>query len=268
MSAPRGADLGLTSLVLPAYNPGTFLDHTCREIQRFLREAPGAWEILFVCDGCRDDSPARLQDWARGQGERVRVIAYAPNRGKGYAVRRGLMEARGRWRLFTDVDLAYRFEDILRVAETLRHGADVAIGSRVHPRSQVLAPANLLGYAYRRHVQSTAFSALVRLLLPLTQKDTQAGLKGMSAQAARVVLPRLTCNGFGFDCELLTACVRQRLTVAEVPVCVRLTDAGTTTGLRAMGRMVSDLWRIRRAWRAQLPTASSLTPPRDLREAA
>ena len=78
-------------------------------------------------------------------------------------------------------------------------------------------------------MQSLAFSALVRWLLPLKQRDTQAGLKGLSAAAAQTLLPRLSCDGFGFDCELLTACRHYGLTVEEVPVCVRYEDRRSTT---------------------------------------
>src|SRR5439155_13537527 len=99
---------------------------------------------------------------------------------------------------------------------------------------------------YRRHLQSLAFSALVRWLLPLNMRDTQAGLKGLSARAARLVLPQLHCDGFGFDCELLTASVRHGLDIVEVPVCVRYENKVSTTGFRDSSRMLRELWRIRR----------------------
>jgi glycosyltransferase involved in cell wall biosynthesis len=214
-----------------------------------LARAPGNWEVIFVCDGCTDRTPIRLQELTRAEVARARVLSYSPNRGKGFAVRHGLAAARGAWRLFTDVDLAYGFEDILRVAETLRAGADVVIASRTHPESQMTLPTRLQGYAYRRHLQSLAFSFLVRCLLPVTQRDTQAGLKGLSASACRLLLPRLTCNGFGFDCELLTASARYGLEVQEVPVSVRYEDRVSTTSLGAVGGMIRELWQIYRTWR-------------------
>jgi dolichyl-phosphate beta-glucosyltransferase len=246
----------VTSLVFPAFNPGAVLGRIRRQVEQFLREAPDSWEVLFVCDGCTDGTPALLADWAR-RTDRIRVLCYSPNRGKGYAVRCGLQAARGDWRVFTDVDLAYSLEDVMRLAEVLRGGADVAIGSRTHPDSEMVLPTRLQGYAYRRHLQSMAFSALVRWLLPLTQRDTQAGLKGLSARAAGLVLPHLSCDGFGFDCELLTACVRHGLTIREVPVRVRYEDRASTTNLGAMARMFKELWRIRRTWRLPPPTVSS-----------
>jgi hypothetical protein len=266
-NAERGRDGPVTSLILPTYNAGPVLERTWREVEGFLRTGPGNWEILFVCDGCADDSAVRLADWARCWGGRVRVLSYTPNRGKGHAVRRGLEAATGAWRLFTDVDLAYGFEDVLRVADALRAGADLAIASRSHPDSRLVLPPWLQGYVYRRHLQSLVFAALVRGLLPLTFGDTQAGLKGLTARAADLLLPRLSCDGFGFDCELLTAGVCHGLTIAEVPVCVRYDDRASTTGLRAMGRMVRELWRIRRAWRGVRPTGPA-TPELGRREAA
>lgn len=244
----RGQD-GLISLVFPTYNASPFLEKTWRDVTQFLRQTPGSWEVLFVCDGCSDDSPRRLQELARTDPERVRVLSYTPNRGKGHAVKQGLLAARGLWRVFTDVDLAYSFEDILHVVDTLRQGAEVAIASRLHPDSRLFVPPTILGYAYRRHLQSLAFSALVRCLLPLRQRDTQAGLKGVSARVAELILPRIQCDGFGFDCELLTACVRHGVPIAEVPVCVRYDDSASTTGLRSIGKMLRDLWKIRSAWR-------------------
>lgn len=178
-------DRPLFSLVFPTYNPGAGLANTWRQLADFLASTSEPWEVLFVCDGCTDGTPQRLADWiAAGGPGCVRMLSYAPNRGKGYAVRRGLEAARGAWRLFTDVDMAYGFDDVLRVAEALRAGADAAIASRTHPGSRVVLPATLQGYAYRRHLQSRMFSGLVHLLLPLRQLDTQAGLKGITARLA------------------------------------------------------------------------------------
>jgi dolichyl-phosphate beta-glucosyltransferase len=256
----RGRDRPITSLIFPVYNPGSTLERTWREVKHFLHHGPGSWEIIFVCDGCTDGSPTTIAQLARTEKDCVRLVSYSPNRGKGYAVRQGLDSARGAWRIFTDVDLAYGFNDILRMAQVLQAGSPVAVASRTHPDSQMVLPTRLQGYAYRRHLQSLAFSAVARLLLPLTQQDTQAGLKGLSADAVAQVLPHLACDGFGFDCELLTACVRYGLAIAEVPVCVRYDDKATTTSFAATGRMLRELWRIRQTWR-QMPEPRSVAPP-------
>ena len=258
-AAEAGTGQALTSLVFPAYNPGPRIEQTWQAVRRFLQQAPGRWEVLFVCDGCTDGTPGRLEQLGRAVPGPVRVLSYAPNRGKGYAVRRGLEAAAGQWRLFTDVDLAYGFDDVLRVAHALWSGAAVAIASRTHPDSRVVLPTRLQGYAYRRYLQGALFTGLARALLPVRQHDTQAGLKGLSADAARLLLPRLRCDGFGFDCELLTACACHGLAVAEVPVCLRYEDAASTTGLSTVGRMVRELLRIRRDW-CRAPVAVPAIP--------
>jgi glycosyltransferase involved in cell wall biosynthesis len=251
-SPDSGTTRALTSLILPAYNAGARVERTWHELVAFLRSAPGAWEVLFVCDGCTDGTAERLAELTRAEAYRVRVLSHHPNRGKGHAVRQGLRAARGQWRVFTDVDLAYGFDDILRLAQTLQRGADVAIASRDHPQSRVMLPPRLQGYAYRRYLQSLVFSVLVRWLLPVTQRDTQAGLKGLSARAADMVLPHLQCPGFEFDCELLAACACFGLEVVEVPVCVRYEDTASTTSFRSVARMIGELWKIRRAWRRRV----------------
>lgn len=241
----------MNSLVLPAFNPGPAIDQTAHAVERFLisraaRSDP--WEAIFVLDGCTDSTAARLAPLA-ATNPRIHVLSNPTNRGKGFAVRVGLLAARGAVRIFTDVDLAYPFADVLRVAAALRAGAAVAIGSRTHPASRVDVPTAALGYAWRRSLQGRVFSAAVRALLPVPHRDTQAGLKGMTADVAETLLPHLACNGFGFDCELLAACSRSGIPVTEVPVCVRYDSATSTTGLRSALRMLGDLWRIRRRWR-------------------
>jgi dolichyl-phosphate beta-glucosyltransferase len=258
----------VTSLVLPAYNPGPAVDQTWFAVERFLAGRAEPWEVLFVLDGCTDGTPDRLARLAETGDPRIRVVSYAPNRGKGFAVRTGLLAARGSRRVFTDVDLAYSFEDVLRVDAALRAGAAVAIAAREHPESTILLNAPVLGYAYRRHVQSRVFGAVVRALLPLKQKDTQAGLKGMTAAVAEAVVPELGCDGFGFDCEFLTACARSGVAVAEVPVCVRYDTTASTTGLKATLRMVRELWQIRKAWRNRRVAVPAAPEPVSLPKAA
>jgi len=259
----------VTSLILPAFNPGPAVDRTWFAVERFLAGRADAWEAVVVLDGCTDGTAERLARLAERGDPRIRVVGYSPNRGKGRAVRTGLLAARGARRIFTDIDLAYPFEDVLRVDAALRAGAAVAIASREHPDSQVTLPASVLGYAYRRHVQGRVFSAVARVLLPIRQRDTQAGLKGMTATVAERIVPELGCDGFGLDCELLTACARSGVPVVEVPVHVRYDSTASTTGPRATLRMLRELWQIRRAWRTKsVPVSAAAPEPVPLPKAA
>lgn len=260
----------MLSLVLPAYNPGVDIERTWHVLRDFVRSQSTAWEILIVLDGCTDGTEDRLDELrTRFPDSRMRVLSYSPNRGKGYAVRAGLLEARGEYRIFTDIDLAYGIEDITRVADVLLNGAPLAVASRNHPDSQIQLPTKLLGYAYGRKWQSWLFSRAVRTILPIRQTDTQAGLKGMTADVAHHVLPHLTCDGFGFDCELLTASRRAEIPITEVPVRVRYDDGESTTGSRTGFRMLQELFAIRRTWKAKtLPIFQPSAPSETIRKAA
>lgn len=245
----------MISLIFPTYNPGEKIDRTWKATVQFLRARPEPWEVLFVLDGCTDGTAARLNRLILdAQLPDVRIIDHPQNQGKGHAVRTGLLAARGRVRLFTDVDLAYDFDDVVRVADEVATGVSpVAIASRAHPDSVLMIPDRMLWYAFRRKCQSIAFRTAVRALLGLRHRDTQAGLKAMTAEVAERIAPQLTCNGFGFDCELLLACRRAGIPVAELPVQV-LYEEGTTTSTGTGFRMLRELWAIRREWkRRQVP---------------
>jgi dolichyl-phosphate beta-glucosyltransferase len=237
------------SLVLPTFNPGDKIDTTHAAVVRFVRARPEAWEVLFVLDGCTDGTGERLDRLCEADPDpRVKVLGDATNRGKGHAVRVGLLAATGAVRVFTDVDLAYDFDDILKVASAVTHSTPAAVACRNHPDSLLLIPDRMLWYAFRRKVQSLAFRTATRLLLGLRHADTQAGLKAFSADVVRRVFPELACDGFGFDCELLLALKRAKVPVRELPVRVKY-EEGSTTGTGTGFRMLRELWGIRRRWR-------------------
>lgn len=255
LSVARHVDDGaLNSLILPTYNAKPLLAATTTTIERFLRRAGEPWEILFVCDGCTDGTAVWLEEWAKGFGPQVRVIELPVNRGKGHAVRVGMTAARGDFRIFTDVDLAYGMEEVHKIVAALRGGADLAIATRTAPESELLLPAGMIGYVFARKFQSAVFSRIVRLILGIPFLDTQAGLKGMTAATADRLMPALRSNGFEFDCEWLAVAVRRGLTIAEVPVRVRYDRGGhSTTSAASLVRMLHGLWRIRRRVRRLEP---------------
>ncbi len=253
--------LRVISLVLPTYNPGVKIDTTWAAVLRFVRSRTDPWEVLFVLDGCTDGTAERLDQLAEVDADpRVKVLSYPDNRGKGYAVRTGLLAATGRVRAFTDVDLAYDFDDIVSVTGRVAGGSPAAIARRNHPDSMLLLPDRMLGYALRRKVQSMAFSTATRMMLGLRHPDTQAGLKAFTADVVERVVPQMTCDGFGFDCELLLACKRAGIPVAELPVTVRFEEGSTTNSLTGV-KMLRELWTIRRRWKKKmLPAVKDAAP--------
>lgn len=239
----------ITSLILPTYNPGNRILATWKHLREFLDHQQTTWEVLFVCDGCTDGTAERLQHLTRTHRDQVQVLSYAKNQGKGYAVYRGFAAAKGQWIIFTDVDLAYGLGDVARLANILRDGAEVVIGARYHPESMLHVPEGLERYVYWRRWQSKIFSTLVRHLLPLKLKDTQAGLKGFSARVIEKLLPFLQSRGFEFDCELLTGCVHLGVPIIEMPVSVRYDGCSSTTSWKNAVSMLHGVWNIRRNWK-------------------
>jgi glycosyltransferase involved in cell wall biosynthesis len=240
----------------------------------FLDKHVNDWEVIFVCDGCRDDSVENLRSWARESPHNVRVLVSPTNRGKGHAVRRGLLRARGEFRIFTDVDLAYPLDMIEAVAEQIASGDEVVIASRAHQESEVIHARGLEKYLRRRKLKSRAFSLVARTVLHLRYLDAQAGLKGFSARAVRAVMPYLRCQGFGFDCEVLVACKYLGIPVREMPVRVVYSNSESTTRLTNVAGMLRELLAIRARWksiarngldRSVLVTASRLREARKFR---
>src|SRR5580658_9270552 len=125
LPAVRQTGDALTSLILLMYNPGAAIAATWDALHGFLQSADGKWEVIFVSDGSTDGTTERLTTWTKSSRMPVRVLSLINNRGKGYAVRQGLLAARGEFRVFTDVDLAYGFDEVLRLARALWAGHQV-----------------------------------------------------------------------------------------------------------------------------------------------
>ena len=186
---------------------------------------------MFVLDGCTDGTPDRLARCGR------RPRPAAPRREPRAEPRQGVRRPRPGCSPPAGRSASSPTSTSLTDSTTLPASPTRCGPGRRSPsppastrRARSSAGRGCSGYAYRRRLQSRLFGAVARLLLPLAQRDTQAGLKGMTAAVAERVLPDLRCDGFGFDCELLTACARLGIPVAEVPVCVRYDDAASTTG--------------------------------------
>jgi dolichyl-phosphate beta-glucosyltransferase len=224
------------TVVIPAYNEKARLPATLAKIAPYLRAAHPDHEILVVDDGSTDGTA----DVARAAGlPNLSVIGYAPNRGKGYAVRQGMLDARGTRRLMTDADLSTPIEDLARLASALDTGADVAIGSRALRTSNVE-----LRQPWYREGMGRLFNVFVRLLVLPDLRDTQCGFKLFTASAAETAFTRARLDGFSFDVETLYIARRRGLRIAEVGVTWR-NDEATHVGLRRGGQAFLDLLRIR-----------------------
>jgi dolichyl-phosphate beta-glucosyltransferase len=230
------------SVVVPAYGEADRIGETVRRLGEALadvREA-GGYEVVVVDDGSMDGTAD-----AALAGGADQVVVQPRNRGKGAAVRAGVMAARGRTVAFTDADLAYAPDQVRRVLAAIEDGWDVAIGDRRHPDSRTLAPAPPL-----RALGSRIINWLGYVVLLGSYRDTQGGLKAFRSDVARFVFARTRVDRFAFDIEVLHLVERHQLSLVEVPVEVANTRRSTVREGRDAGRLLLDLARIRR-WSAE-----------------
>ena len=231
------------SVVVPAYNEERRLGPTLDRIAAFLTSRGEPWELLVVDDGSKD---ATL-DVAREAAARHAGIVLLPhprNRGKGIAVRTGFVAARGRLVLFSDADLSTPIEDLEKLRAAMeREGADVAIGSRALPGSDVRVKQHRV-----RQLLGQGFNVLVKAMTGLPHADTQCGFKLFSRERCLPLFLAQRIDGFAFDAELLFLARRAGFRVAEVPVTWVNSPDSRVHVLRDPLLMLKDLVRIR--WNA------------------
>lgn len=225
------------SVVVPAYREGDRIEGTVERIRAALTpiEGAGDLEIVIVDDGSDDDTADR----AELAGADL-VLRESPNRGKGAAVRAGMLAASGRTVAFTDADLSYPPEQLLRFVDAIEAGWDVAVGSRQHEGTMTVVRAGRL-----REVGGRIINVLTGLVLLGRYRDTQCGIKAMRSDVARSVFSRTHVDGFAFDVELFHLVERDRLTLTEVPVRVVNSSRSTVNVVRDATRLVRDLFRVR-----------------------
>jgi glycosyltransferase involved in cell wall biosynthesis len=252
-------DVPSLSLVIPVYNAADQLPATLDALDTFAAGYPASLEVVFVDDHSGEvETQLILEDYAR-QRSFARVLRNEVNRGKGFSVTRGMLAARGRYRVFTDVDLAYPLGEVYKILGELKRGADIAIACRVLPESRYLMSPSFFHYLYTRHLMSRAFNKVVQAFLLPGILDTQAGLKGFTASAAVLCFNRTTIPGFGFDIECLYIAQQHGLTIRQTAVNFRYDDEPTTVRFaRDSNRMLQDIWKVKtNAWRGQYAVATS-----------
>jgi len=228
------------SVVVPAYQEEARIGEAVRRLRDALTPATGtSLEIVVVDDGSSDRTAAE----AIVAG--ARVLRLPANRGKGAAVRAGVLASAGRCIAFTDADLAYPPEQVLSLLEEVESGWDVVVGSRRHPSSTDEAGARGL-----RTVSARLFNLLTASVLLGQYRDTQCGLKAFRSDAARLLFSRTRLDGFAFDVEVLHLVERYRLCLTEVPVTLVSAPGSTVSVARDALGMVRDLFRVRR-WAGQ-----------------
>jgi glycosyltransferase involved in cell wall biosynthesis len=230
----REAESGLT-VVFPCYNEAERLPYTLATHLAALSQRPGEVEVLVVDDGSTDATLA-VANAVAASDPRIRVLATGSNHGKGFAVRTGMLAAKGELLVFTDADGSYGPCEVGRVVAALAE-APVAIGAR---------PAGAAAGSLARRLASRLFNRAIQALVGLPYRDTQCGLKGFRRQAALEVFGRARLDGFAFDVEVLVLARGLGLPVKEVGVHAEDRDGSKVQLALDALRMLRDVLLVRR----------------------
>lgn len=228
------------SIVIPSYNEEARLPGTLRQIVEYLRRTKTEAELIVVDDGSTDRTAEVAQSFA--QEVALRVLANGVNRGKGFSVRRGMLEARGRIVLFTDADLSAPIDEAGKLLAALA-SADVAIGSRALDRGLIELHQSMF-----REFAGIVFNKLVRILLRLPFVDTQCGFKAFVRERCQIIFEQQRIERFGFDPEILYLARHHGFRVVEIPVRWSHSPNTRVSMLRDSAMMFAEVLLIR--WNA------------------
>jgi glycosyltransferase involved in cell wall biosynthesis len=226
------------SIIVPAYNEESRLPLTLERLAEYVSRCGQTSEVIVVDDGSSDGTAAVAESF-RARIPSLRVVPNGVNRGKGYSVKHGMLEARGRLVIFTDADLAAPIEEadkLFRALET----HDLAIGSRALDRRLIEVHESPL-----REFAGVVFNRIVRLCLGLPFVDTQCGFKAFRRKSCRVIFEQQRIKRFGFDPELLFLAKRHGLSAAEIPVRWAHSPSTRVNMLRDSVKMFFEVLQIR-----------------------
>jgi len=229
------------SIIIPAYDEEQRLPRALERIRNYLAAQKLPAEVIVVDDGSAD-STANVVEQRRAQFPELRLISNSRNRGKGYSVRHGMLEARGRLALFTDADLAAPIEEAGKLLAALENH-DVAIGSRAVDRSLIEVHQSRL-----RELAGICFNLLVRAVTGLPFADTQCGFKAFVRERTRILFEQQRTERFGFDVEILFLAKQHGLRTVEVPVRWAHDPLTKVDVVRDSARMLGEVLAIRWHW--------------------
>jgi len=224
------------SLVIPAYNEKKRIGGSLRRVAAYLGRQSYEFEVIVVDDGSTDGTASIVT----ASLPTARLISYTPNRGKGHAVKTGMLQAQGAYRMFYDADGSTPIEELEKLWPRFDDGADVVIGSRSLPESDVRVRQHWV-----REYMGRTFNVFVKLLVLRGFVDTQCGFKGFTAKSAEILFSRQTRNGFSFDAELLYIAKKHGQRIDEIPVRWLNSPASSVKTITDSLRMLRDLLVIR-----------------------
>jgi glycosyltransferase involved in cell wall biosynthesis len=227
------------SIVIPAYNESARIEATLARVLECVETRHWDAEILVVDDGSTDNTATIIQQWM-ARHPQLHLVKNPGNRGKGYSVRNGLLQAAGEIVMFTDADLSAPIEEATSLIEAIDAGADVAIGSRWLDKQKQTVHQPM----YRRFF-GRCFNWVTRRIIGLPFKDTQCGFKAFRRDAAQVIFRLQTIERWGFDPEILYIARKLKFTIIEVPVTWGHDERSRISYLKDGMKMLEEMAEIR-----------------------
>src|SRR3989338_86633 len=222
-------DKTFLSVVIPAYNEEKRIPETLLLIDEYLKQKGFQYEIVVVDDGSKDNTIGVIDNFLN-HNKKIRLFRNERNRGKGYSVKRGVLEAKGEYILFSDADLATPIEELEKLLRWINDGYDVVIGSRKMKGSIVLNPV----IWYRRIIGGLGHYAILLAGLKHNIVDTQCGFKCFKEFAAKHIFSKQRLDGGMFDVEIIYIATKNRFKIKEIPVTWRYKGGSTINLLRCM----------------------------------
>jgi len=227
------------SIVIPAYNECARIEGALERVMRCIEDRGWDAEVIVIDDGSNDSTVDVVQHWM-ALYERLHLVKNDGNRGKGYSVRNGLLQAAGDIVMFTDADLSAPIEEAERLFAALDAGADVAIGSRWLDKQKQTVHQPL----YRRFF-GRCFNKVTRLVIGLPFQDTQCGFKAFKREAAQTIFRLQTIERWGFDPEILFIARKLKYRIVEVPVTWGHDERSRMSYLKDGMKMLEEMAQIR-----------------------
>jgi len=244
MNSPTTSEDLQYSIVIPAFNESARIEAALSEVTTCVETQGWAAEVLVVNDGSHDDTAAIVQKWVERKPY-LRLIENPGNRGKGYSVRNGLLQAKGKIVMFTDADLSAPMGEANRLFDAIKAGSDVAIGSRWLERAR-----QTTAQPWYRRFFGRCFNLITRMVMHLPYADTQCGFKAFRREAAQHIFRLQRIERWGFDPEILFIAQRLKYTVREVPVTWGHDERSRMSYLKDGIRMLEEMAVVR--WNALL----------------
>ncbi len=234
------------SIVIPAYNEAQRLPTTLEQLGQFCREAPWPVEVLIVVEQSTDGTLQIAREHPRQQAHSFKVIDNGPQRGKGHAVRSGMLQAEGEFVFYMYADLSVPLLDVYPFVKLFEEDAsvDVLVGNRQHAQSRIT-----LAQGWLRRSMGQTFNRIISTLALADVRDTQCGFKAFRRKACREIFSRQKIDGFAFDVEVLTLAHRLGFRIADMPVEWINSPESKVHIIRDSLRMLRDVVKVRLAQR-------------------